>query len=76
MRLREKCVRDGFAIYDNNISPRLVGLMIIIKIILLSYISYKSDTLMISSQRVGPYPASNNHTRIIYKIINVNQETP
>ena len=35
------CLRDVFAIYDNNISPRLI--MIIIKIIL-SYISYKSDT--------------------------------
>ena len=40
------CVRDVFAIYDNNISPSL--LMIIIKIIIIyKYISYKSDTLMI-----------------------------
>ena len=43
-----ECVRDVFAIYDNNILPRLI--MIIIK--LLSYISYTSDTLMISPQRV------------------------
>ena len=39
------CARDVFAIYDNNIWPRLI--MIIIKII-----SYKSHTLMISPQRV------------------------
>ena len=38
------CVHDVFAIYDNNIWPRL---MIIINII-----SYKSHTLMISPQRV------------------------
>ena len=43
------------AIYDNNISPSL--LMIIIK--LLSYVSYKSDTLMISP---NGYPASVNKT--------------
>ena len=44
------CVRDVFAIYDiNDILPRLI--MIIIKVIIL-YISYKSDTLMISPQRV------------------------
>ena len=42
------CVRDVFAIYDNDILPRLI--MIILK--LLSYISYKSDTLMISPKRV------------------------
>ena len=40
------CVRDVCAIYDNNISPTLL------MIIILSYISYKSDTLMISRQRV------------------------
>ena len=35
------CLRDVFAIYDTNISPRFI--MIIIKI-LLSYISYTPDT--------------------------------
>ena len=39
------CVHDVFSIYDNNIWPRLI-------MIILSYISYKSDTLMISPQRV------------------------
>ena len=51
MRVRacmRACVRDVFAIYDNDILPRLI--MIIIKIII--YISYKSDTLMISPKRV------------------------
>ena len=43
------CVRDVFVIYDDNILSRLI--MIIIKK-LFSYISYKSDTLMISPQRV------------------------
>ena len=43
------CVRDVFAIYDNNIWPTLI--MIIIKKILF-HMSYKSDTLMISPQRV------------------------
>ena len=33
------CVRDVFAIYDNNISPRLV--MIIIKIIILYFIQIR-----------------------------------
>ena len=44
------CVHDVFAIYENIISPRLI--MIIIKNIILYYISYKSHTLMISPQRV------------------------
>ena len=49
------CVRDVFAIFDNNISPRLI--MIIIKNIRpylnsIGPISHKSDTLMISPQRV------------------------
>ena len=48
------CVRDVFAIYDNDIFPRLI--MIIIK--LLSYISYKSDTLMISP---NGYPSSKSN---------------
>ena len=38
MRVRE-CVRDVFAIYDNNISPRLI--MIIIKIIILYFIQIR-----------------------------------
>ena len=42
------CVRDVFAIYDNDILPRLI--MIIIKIIFLYFIQI--DTLMISPQRV------------------------
>ena len=42
------CVRDVFAIYDDNILSRLI--MMIIKIMILY--SYKSDTLMISPQRV------------------------
>ena len=33
------CVRDVFAIYDNNISPRLI--MIIIKIIILYFIQIR-----------------------------------
>ena len=42
------CARDLFAIYDDDILPRLI--MIIIKIIILYF--YKSDKLMISPQRV------------------------
>ena len=49
------CVRDVFSIYDNNIWPRLIMIIIKIIILLLSYISYKSDTLMIP---LNGYPAS------------------
>ena len=49
-RCARACVRDVFAIYDNDILPRLI--MIIMKITILTYISYKSDTLMISPRRV------------------------
>ena len=42
------CVRDVFAIYDDNSLPRLI--MIIIKIIILYFIQIR--TLMISPQRV------------------------
>ena len=34
-----ECMRDVFAIYDNNISPRLI--MIIIKIIILYFIQIR-----------------------------------
>ncbi len=43
------CVRDVFEIYDNNIWPRLI--MIIIKIIIL-YFKQIKHTLIISPQRV------------------------
>ena len=39
------CVRDLFAIYDNKIWPRLI---MIIKIIILGYISYKSQTIALA----------------------------
>ena len=42
-------VRDVFAIYDDNILPRLI--MIIIKIIILYFIQIR-HTVMISPQRV------------------------
>ena len=48
-------VRDVFAIYDNNISRRLIMIIIKIIILYLSYISYKSDTLMIP---LNGYPSS------------------
>ena len=43
------CVRDVFAIYDNDILPLEADNDNFKK---LSYISYKSDTLMISPKRV------------------------
>ena len=62
-------VCDVFEIYDNNISPRLIMIIVVLIIHVscankeyvhtLSYISNTSHTLMISpSTRVGAYPAS------------------
>ena len=49
------CVRDVFAIYDNNISPRLV--MIIIKINILCFIQNRhTDDFPLNG-----YPASYNN---------------
>ena len=48
------CVRDVFAIYDNNILPRLI--MIIIKIIILYFIQIRHTDDFPSTGRA--YPAS------------------
>ena len=55
MRMRvcmSACMCDVFAIYDNNISPRLI--MIIIKIIILYFIQIRRFPL-------NGYPASDNN---------------
>ena len=51
-RVCAACVRDGFAIQDNNISPMLI--MIIIKIIILYFIQIRhTDDFPSTGTRLG-----------------------